>query len=227
MGRGRAVQEHLGEEESLMLECGSLARISLVSHQLRWRGSGAAPRVQIGPVGFLRDGGTAPGCLSWWGIRAPHTLTWSCVTGCFALWSEPHVMRAVEGGWPWRLVGLPLSAAHPGSVSGWKPGSPPPPPPHLCRNHFSPSLCPSGIRSRFSTSPQSRFVFAVGCVRGNAGSLARVAPLWFALLPTETVFGFTFHTRMGIVQLCGLFQSPLFPSPTPIPHPPFFPGLFQ
>lgn len=38
--------------------------------------------------------GTVPGHLSWCRIRAPHALTWSCVTGVrHTVLSKPQVMR--------------------------------------------------------------------------------------------------------------------------------------
>lgn len=101
------------------------------------------------------------------------------------------------------------------SLVGWKPGHSPLP--HLYKNQFGLILCPSSTWFHFFTSCKGRFVFAVGCVGGNAGSLAGMATLWFTFLPAETGFGFTFsHTDWNCVAMSA------FPEPTSAPYPLFF-----
>lgn len=92
------------------------------------------------------------------------------------------------------------------------------------RNPSGLTLHPWDTWSRFSTSPRSKCASAVECVRGNAGSLPCMAPWRFTLLPTETVFGFTFlHTDWNCVAMSAFPESTC-----PLPCPLFyFPGHFQ
>lgn len=113
---------------------------------------------------------------------------------------------------------MPLSGhLYPNPVADLKPGHSPPP--HLYRNHFGLTLYLSSAWFHFSTWPKSKFVFAVGCMWGNAGSLLCVAPLWFTVLPMETVFGFTFSHIDGNCVTVSAFSESACP---PFSHSPLF-----